>query len=101
MQVLDVCAGHGGNGVFKRDPTRVKRARFSALIQSELEHAVRNLGQPNRLDADAVDCRQEIDLRLGASLTRFQTKLLGAQPFDWVQVVPGYDGSRAPLISFG
>lgn len=100
-QVLDVCAGPGGNGAFKREPHRVKRARFSALIERELWHALETLGAPNRADADAVDCRQEIDLRIGASITRFQTKLLGSRGFDWAAVVPDHDGTRSPLISFG
>ncbi|KAF3440617.1 hypothetical protein FNV43_RR18901 [Rhamnella rubrinervis] len=54
----------------------IKRARFSALIDREIHQAVQNLVQPNKLFADAVDARQEIDLRIGASFTRFQTMLL-------------------------
>lgn len=35
--------------------------------------AVNNLRRPNKHDSDAVDARREIDLRLGAIFTRFQT----------------------------
>ncbi|XP_048335697.2 DNA topoisomerase 3-alpha [Ziziphus jujuba] len=54
----------------------IKRARFSALIDREIHAAAQNLVQPNKGFADAVDARQEIDLRIGASFTRFQTMLL-------------------------
>lgn len=71
-QVMDVC-----RGVNPR--LRVLRARFSALIPRELALAMERLGPPNQLDALAVDARQEIDLRIGASFTRFQTLLLQAR----------------------
>ncbi|KAI4317075.1 hypothetical protein L6164_024985 [Bauhinia variegata] len=54
----------------------IKRARFSALIDREIHDAIQNLVEPNNLFADAVDARQEIDLRIGASFTRFQTMLM-------------------------
>ncbi|KAK7353702.1 hypothetical protein VNO80_19153 [Phaseolus coccineus] len=54
----------------------IKRARFSALIDREIHHAVQNLEEPKKCLADAVDARQEIDLRIGASFTRFQTMLM-------------------------
>lgn len=54
----------------------VKRARFSALVHNDLVRALNHLVPPNENDAKAVDARQEIDLRIGASFTRFQTLLL-------------------------
>lgn len=55
---------------------RIMRARFSALIPRELQRAMQQLVPPNAADAAAVDARQEIDLRVGASFTRMQTMLL-------------------------
>ncbi|KAM3358536.1 DNA topoisomerase 3-alpha isoform X1 [Capsicum galapagoense] len=69
FEVLDVCRQANNN-------LNVWRARFSALIDREIHQSVQTLVQPNQLFSDAVDVRQEIDLRIGASFTRFQTMLL-------------------------
>ncbi|KAJ1391489.1 TOPRIM domain [Sesbania bispinosa] len=45
-------------------------------VVDEIHQAVQNLVEPNKWFADAVDARQEIDLRIGASFTRFQTMLM-------------------------
>jgi hypothetical protein len=68
-QVITVCQAVNRN-------LRILRARFSALIPRELQRAMQQLVAPNAADAAAVDARQEIDLRIGASFTRFQTLLL-------------------------
>lgn len=60
----------------------IRRARFSALVYADLARAVANLALPNENEAKAVDARQEIDLRIGASFTRLQTLLL-QNKFDW------------------
>ncbi|DBA87673.1 TPA: hypothetical protein ACH3X1_004680 [Trebouxia sp. C0004] len=88
-EVIDVCK--------KVQPHLVvKRARFSALIARDLHHAVSHLVEPNENDSKAVDARQEIDLRIGASFTRLQTLLLQTK-FDWQ--ANGVD--ERPLISYG
>ncbi|XP_050372374.1 DNA topoisomerase 3-alpha isoform X2 [Argentina anserina] len=69
FEVIDVCTS------VNRHLT-IKRARFSALIDRDIHHAMQNLDNANKHFADAVDARQEIDLRIGASFTRFQTMLL-------------------------
>nr|KAJ0228362.1 hypothetical protein LSAT_V11C100032020 [Lactuca sativa] len=69
FEVVEVCS----NANSRLD---IWRARFSSLIDREIHQAVQNLVRPNQLFSDAVDVRQEIDLRIGASFTRFQTMLL-------------------------
>nr|XP_007137778.1 hypothetical protein PHAVU_009G154800g [Phaseolus vulgaris]ESW09772.1 hypothetical protein PHAVU_009G154800g [Phaseolus vulgaris] len=69
FEVVDVCTAVNPH-------LTIKRARFSALIDREIHHAVQNLEEPKKCLADAVDARQEIDLRIGASFTRFQTMLM-------------------------
>ena len=69
VQVSEVCLAANRQLI-------VKRARFSALIHGDLTRAVQNLVPPDSAASAAVDARQEIDLRIGASFTRFQTLLL-------------------------
>ncbi|XP_078442780.1 topoisomerase 3alpha [Wolffia australiana] len=89
FEVLEVCTAVNKH-------LNVWRARFSALIDREIHHSAQNLVRPNKLLADAVDARQEIDLRIGASFTRFQTMLLkDAFVFDFV------DENRNLVLSYG
>ncbi|KAK4567071.1 hypothetical protein RGQ29_003062 [Quercus rubra] len=69
FEVIEVCTAVNPH-------ITIKRAHFSALIDREIHEAVQRLVEPNKCFADAVDARQEIDLRIGASFTRFQTMLL-------------------------
>lgn len=51
----------------------VKRARFSAISRNEIESALSNVVEINENEADAVDARIELDLRIGSAFTRIQT----------------------------
>jgi DNA topoisomerase IA len=55
---------------------RVYRARFSAITPRDITRSLRNLGPINDRVVAAVDTRTEIDLRLGAVFTRFQSGAL-------------------------
>ena len=54
----------------------IYRSFFSAITKRDIENAMLNLGQPDKNQADAVEARQEIDLRIGAAFTRFQTLMI-------------------------
>ena len=64
FDVVDICHS------VKRN-INVLRATFSAVTHSEIEGAMRTLAPPRKALSDAVRVRQEIDLRIGASFTRF------------------------------
>ncbi|KAK5577233.1 hypothetical protein RB653_002173 [Dictyostelium firmibasis] len=69
FEVLEVCKGAKKRFEFYR-------AHFSAIIPREIDRACKNLVKPNEKDSIAVDTRMEIDLRIGAAFTRFQTLYL-------------------------
>ncbi|CAJ2641484.1 unnamed protein product [Trifolium pratense] len=98
FEVVDVCTAANPR-------LTIKRARFSALIDREIHQAVQNLVEPNKWFADAVDARQEIDLRIGASFTRFQTMLMkDAFVIDTVtdgrNIVLSYGPCQFPTLGF-
>ncbi|KAI5070985.1 hypothetical protein GOP47_0013236 [Adiantum capillus-veneris] len=88
-EVVDICNSSNPN-------LNIWRARFSALIHRDIHDAAQNLVRPNSLFADAVDVRQEIDLRIGASFTRFQTMLLGDS-----FVFPFAENEKKLVLSYG
>ncbi|KAI0984842.1 hypothetical protein GJ496_001558 [Pomphorhynchus laevis] len=66
FEVIDVCKEIKPN-------ISVYRAKFSEITVESIRRAIQNLDQPNQNCSNAVDTRRELDLRIGASFTRFQT----------------------------
>jgi len=64
FDIIDICKAVKPN-------IDIYRAHFSALTREDLTNAASNLARPNQNLSDAVRVRQEIDLRIGASFTRF------------------------------
>jgi DNA topoisomerase III len=93
FEVVQVCSRANSN-------LRVLRAHFSAIIARDIHEACRTLTPPNQLDSDAVDARMEIDLRIGACFTRWQTLRLQAR-FDGVGDMPiSYGPCQFPTLGF-
>ncbi|XP_013416438.1 DNA topoisomerase 3-alpha-like [Lingula anatina] len=85
FEIINVCRQAKPN-------IRVLRARFSEITPQAITRACQNLMEPDQNVSDAVDVRQELDLRIGAAFTRFQTLRLQ-------KIFPGVLGEQ--LISYG
>ena len=72
FEVLAACA-KGKQAFNNYNGPLVRRAKFSSLVPRDLEAAVRALVAPDFLAAQAVLCRTELDLRVGAAFSRLQT----------------------------
>lgn len=59
-----------------RSPSVTFRAKFSAITDKDIKHAMNNLGQPNENEALSVDARQEVNFEVKFSsvclLTNYQ-----------------------------
>ncbi|MCJ1323507.1 DNA topoisomerase [Thelotrema lepadinum] len=89
------------NAALKGNPRlEVKRAKFSNTERAHIINAAHHPVDLNERVVSAVACRMELDLRLGASFTRFQT--LNLQPLD--QSLEGkvlsYGSCQFPTLGF-
>jgi DNA topoisomerase III len=77
----------------------VKRARFSALTERDLLHAVTHLAVPNKHLSEAVEARREMDLRIGAVFTRLQTVKF-RERFEHMPKVLSFGPCQFPTLGF-
>lgn len=94
FEVIDVCKAVKPN-------IQVFRARFSEITPNSIRRACETLTEPDINVSDAVDVRQELDLRIGASFTRFQTlRLQKIFPESLSDQLISYGSCQFPTLGF-
>lgn len=79
----------------------VFRARFSEITSTSVRTAVQRLQQPDARANAAVDVRQQLDLRIGAAFTRFQTlRLKRVFPASLADQLISYGSCQFPTLGF-
>ncbi|EPQ56903.1 prokaryotic type I DNA topoisomerase [Gloeophyllum trabeum ATCC 11539] len=79
----------------------VKRARFSAIIAQQIHNAAQHPAELDMAQAEAVDARTVLDLRIGAAFTRMQTLALQARFGDALsEGVQSYGPCQFPTLGF-
>ena len=92
FEVIEVCRSSNPR-------LQIFRARFSALIPRDIFRTMTHPERPNEHMNDAVNARQEIDLRIGAAFTRWQTKRI-QNKYDGLDSVISYGPCQFPTLGF-
>ncbi|XP_011878275.1 PREDICTED: DNA topoisomerase 3 isoform X2 [Vollenhovia emeryi] len=94
FEIIEVCQAVRSN-------IRVYRAKFSEITRQSIERALQTLGEPDKAISDAVDVRSELDLRIGAAFTRFQTlRLQKVFPNTLGDLLISYGSCQFPTLGF-
>ncbi|KAJ4427583.1 DNA topoisomerase 3-alpha [Periplaneta americana] len=94
FEIIQVCSAVKNN-------LRIYRAKFSEITAQSARRALQNLSQPNINISNAVDVRQELDLRIGAAFTRFQTlRLQQVFPQKLADSLISYGSCQFPTLGF-
>jgi DNA topoisomerase III len=82
---------------------RIHRARFSAITKDALREAFSKLVEPDAALSRSVDARQELDLRVGVSITRllnWRCVGIARKNFSPMTRVISYGPCQTPALSF-
>ncbi|CAK9780934.1 unnamed protein product [Cutaneotrichosporon oleaginosum] len=80
---------------------RVRRARFSAIIDAQIHNACRQADDLDMRMVNAVAVRQVLDLRIGAAFTRLMTMTLQTRiPESFEKKVVSYGPCQFPTLGF-
>ncbi|XP_077396561.1 DNA topoisomerase 3-alpha isoform X2 [Festucalex cinctus] len=94
FEIINVCKAVKPN-------LQVFRAKFSEITPNSIRRACETLSEPDVNISDAVDVRQELDLRIGASFTRFQTlRLQKIFPQSLANQLISYGSCQFPTLGF-
>ena len=92
-EIIDVCRAIKNN-------ITVKRAKFSDMTAASITRAMNNLILPDERISQAVDVRSELDLRIGAAFTRFQTLRLQRVFPQNIENLVSYGSCQIPTLGF-
>ncbi|XP_050076841.1 DNA topoisomerase 3-alpha [Anopheles maculipalpis] len=94
FEIIEVCRA-------VKPQLRVLRAKFSEITAPSIKRAIENLVQPDARQNEAVNVRSELDLRIGAAFTRFQTlRLQKTFPQDISNNLVSYGSCQIPTLGF-
>ena len=94
FEIIEVCKKIKPN-------IKILRAKFSEITLRAVEQAVQSLTQPDERASKAVNVRRELDLRIGAAFTRFQTILLTSKISDKLsEKLISYGPCQFPTLGF-
>jgi DNA topoisomerase-3 len=94
FEIIDVCKA-------VKPTIDVFRAKFSDMTAPSIHRAMTNFGPPDERISQAVDVRSELDLRIGAAFTRFQTmRLQSIFPQNINNDLVSYGSCQFPTLGF-
>lgn len=93
-EIIEVCQA-------VKPDIKIYRAKFSEITPHAVNRAMNNLGPPEPRINDAVNVRTELDLRIGAAFTRFQTLRLKRKfPDALAEQLISYGSCQFPTLGF-